>query len=51
MKEHATLLIGFHGDTAVPVVGREEPGGQIRTINQFQGKDAEELYEKLVGKE
>lgn len=45
-----TLLIGFdhsHGDTAVLIVGRRS-GGTTLIINQFEGNEAEELYQKLV---
>ena len=46
--------VGFdhsHGDPAVLIVGRKAPGDNVRIINQFQGKEAEELYRKLVGEE
>ena len=36
---------------AVLIVGRKAPGDNVRIINQFQGKEAEELYRKLVGEE
>lgn len=44
MKNSDTLLVGFdhsHGDIA---------GENVQIINQFQGKEAEELYKKLVEK-
>lgn len=50
-KKSDTLLAGFdhsHGDIAVLIIGRREPGGKVQIINQFQGKDAEEMYKKLV---
>lgn len=50
MKSSDTLLVGFdhsHGDIAVLIIGRKD----AQIINQFQGKEAEELYKKLVGKE
>ena len=50
MRNFDTMLVGFdhsHGDPAVLIVGRKGPGD----INQFQGKEAEELYRKLVGEE
>ena len=49
-----SVLVGFdhsHGDPAVLIVGRKAPGDNVRIINQFQGKEAEELYRKLVGEE
>lgn len=54
MKDFDTVLVGFdhsHGDPAVLIVGRKSPGDNVRIINQFQGKEAEELYQKLVGEE
>lgn len=54
MKDFDTVLVGFdhsHGDPAVLIVGRKAPRDNVRIINQFQGKEAEELYQKLVGKE
>lgn len=54
MKNSDTLLVGFdnkHGDIAVLIVGRKEPGEKVQIINQLQGKEAEELYRKLSTKE
>ena len=54
MKNFDTVLVGFdhsHGDPAVLIVGSKAPGDNVRIINQFQGKEAEELYRKLVGEE
>lgn len=54
MKNFDTVLVGFdhsHGDPAVLIVGEKAPGDNVRIINQFQGKEAEELYRKLVGEE
>ena len=54
MKNFDTMLVGFdhsHGDPAVLIVGRQAPVDNVRIINQFQGKEAEELYRKLVGEE
>lgn len=51
IKNSDTLLVGFdhtHGDIAVLIVGRKGPGGTVEIINQFQGKEAEEMYQKLV---
>jgi len=48
-----TLLVGFdhsHGDIAVLIIGRKEPGDSVKIINQFQGKEAEKLYKNLVEK-
>lgn len=53
-KNFDTLLVGFdhsHGDIAVLIIGRKEAGENIQVINQFQGKEVEELYKKLVEKE
>lgn len=54
MKDSDTLLVGFdygHGDIAVLIIGRKGAGENIQIINQFQDKEAEELYKKLVEKE
>lgn len=51
IKNSDTLLVGFdhgHGDIAVFIVGRKGPGETVDIINQFQGKEAEEMYQKLV---
>lgn len=53
MKNSDTLLVGFdhvHGDIAVLIVGRKGPDGTVEIINQFQGKEAEEMCQKLVEK-
>lgn len=50
-KKSDTLLVGFdhsHGDIAVLIIGRKEPDGKVQIVNQFQGKEAEELYKKLA---
>ena len=54
LKDFDTVLVGFdhsHGDPAVLIVGRKAPRDNVQIINQFQGKEAEELYQKLVGEE
>ena len=54
MKDFDTVLVGFdhsHGNPSVLIVGLKAPGDHVRIINQFQGKEAEELYRKLVGEE
>lgn len=54
MKNSDTLLVGFdhsQGDIAVLIIGRKGIGENVQIINQFQGKEAEELYKKLVEKE
>ena len=46
-------MVGFdhsHGDIAVLIIGRKETSEKVQIINQFQGKEAEELYERLVTK-
>lgn len=53
-KDSDNLLVGFdhsHGDIAVLIIGRRNPGDKtVQIINQFQGKEAEELYGKLAEK-
>lgn len=54
MKNFDTVLVGFdhsHGDPAVLIVGRKAPGDKVQIVNQFQGKETEELYQKLAGEE
>lgn len=54
LKDFDTVLVGFdhsQGDPAVLIVGRKAPRDNVQIINQFQGKEAEELYQKLVGEE
>ncbi len=44
------FLVSFdytHGSIPVLIVGRKEKGG-IDIINAFQGKEAKELYKKLI---
>ncbi len=52
MKNPDTLLVGFdnaHGDdAAVLIVGRKAPGDSVQIINQFQGREALELYQRLL---
>ena len=54
MKINESLLIGvsFTDDenNGVLVVGRKSPNQSVDIINAFQGKEAEELYKKLIGK-
>ena len=54
MKNSDTLLVGFDhskGDIAVLIIGRKGIGENVQIINQFHGKEADELYKKLVEKE
>ena len=48
--ESVIVAVDFsHGDdTGVLIVGKQMDG-HMEIINAFQGKDAEELWEKLVG--
>lgn len=51
MKNSDTILVGWdksHGDIPVLIVGRKGAGKKVDLINQFQGKEAEELYQKLT---
>lgn len=53
LKDSGTLLVGFdhsHGDIAILIVGRKDIGETTQIINQFEGAEAEELYQKLVTK-
>lgn len=54
MKINESLLVGVNftngEDTGVLIVGRKRPNESVEIINAFQGKEVEELYNKLVGK-
>ena len=54
MKTNESLLVGVDftndEDSSVLIVGRKRPNQSVDIINAFQGKEAEELYKKLVGK-
>ena len=46
------LLVGIDAENSdscpILIVGRKQPGETVDIINQFQGKEAMELYEKLI---
>lgn len=52
MKTVDTLLVGLdysHGkDKTVLIIGRKKKKEQFEVINAFQGKEALDIYEKLV---
>ena len=54
MKINESLLVGVDftngEDVGVLIVGRRRPNQSVDIINAFQGKEAEELYNKLIGK-
>lgn len=54
MKINESLLVGVDftngEDVGVLIVGRKRPNQLVDIINAFQGKEAEELYNKLIGK-
>lgn len=37
-------------DDCVLVVGRKNPGKAVDIVNAFQGKEAKDLYQKLITK-
>ena len=47
-----TILVGYDftngKDKSVLVVGRKTEGVAVKIINAFQGKEADELYQRLV---
>lgn len=49
-----TILIGVdladNDDTGVLIIGRKRMNQSVEIINAFQGKEAKELYEKLITK-
>lgn len=55
MKMNESLLVGVDftngEDTGVLIVGRKRQNESVEIINAFQGKEAEELYKKLIGNE
>lgn len=54
MKINESLLVGVDftngEDVGVLIVGRKRPNQSVDIINAFQGKEAEELYNKLICK-
>lgn len=48
------ILVSFDDsngiDDCVLVVGRQKPGKAVDIINAFQGKEAKDLYRKLITK-
>ena len=54
MKINESLLVGADftngEDVGVLIVGRKRPNQSVDIINAFQGKEAEELYIKLISK-
>lgn len=52
-KDFDILLASFEktsGDIPVFIIGRKEADGKIQIVNYFQGREAENLYERLVEK-
>lgn len=55
METTDTILVGYnnftHGeDVSVLIVGRKQANQTVEIINAFQGKEAEDLYKKLITK-
>ena len=54
MKINESLLVGVDftngEDVGVLIVGKKRPNQSVDIINAFQGKEAKELYNKLIGK-
>ena len=54
MEKQDTLLVSIdftHGkDVGVLIVGRKLPNQSVNIVNAFQGKEAEDLYLKLITK-
>lgn len=52
MNTYGSVIVSWdfsHGkDVGVLLVGKKEPGKPVEVINAFQGKEAEELYLKLM---
>lgn len=54
MKKQDTLLVSVDftngKDVGVLIVGRKLPNQSVNIVNAFQGKEAEDLYLKLIAK-
>lgn len=52
MTDSLIVSVSFTGgdDTGVLLVGRKANGAEVEIVNAFQGKEAEELYKKLITK-
>lgn len=51
MKKSDAVLVSFvQGNEPLLIVGRKNIGETVQIINAFSGKEAEELYKKLVEK-
>lgn len=50
IKDTILVSVDFNGngDLSVMVVGRKRPNQTVEIINALQGKEAEDLYSKLV---
>lgn len=52
MKKTESFLVGVdftdNHDISVLVVGKKRPNESMEVINAFQGKEAEELYKRLI---
>ena len=50
-----SVIVSYDGtngvDTSVLIVGEKTPGDVVKIINAFQGKEAEDLWNKLTVKE
>lgn len=55
MHKTVALIVGYdhcpEKDSTILVVGKKTAGTDVEIINAFEGKDAEELYCKLIKKE
>jgi hypothetical protein len=54
IRNNDTVLVSVNftqgKDSGVLIVGRKRPNQSVEIINAFEGKEARELYEKLVTK-
>lgn len=54
MAKVETVLISFNPtekeESAILLVGKQKPFSKVDVINAFQGKEAVELYNKLITK-
>lgn len=54
INTHGALIVAWdfshNGDKHILLVGRKTPKEDVAVINAFQGQEAHDIYEKLIGK-
>ena len=53
-KTHGAVIVSWdfshNGDKHILLVGRKTPKHDVEVINAFQGKEAHDIYDKLMTK-